>query len=124
MSLNYQLTNIRDWQELTGDEGVKPVTQALIFATMAVGMGQITEANAHKFAVRLEVVQRVDGPYMVRDGKPSPLTVADVQRHIGLGTNASTLTDAQFRKNLFDGMLRDAERAVGRDEDALTQTAK
>lgn len=85
-----------DWYE---EDGVvrrfSPKTQALIFNTIPVGMRSITEKNWQKFYQRLFLVSRIRGLDL-------PVSPQDVRSHIGLSTNASTMTDAQFRRALLD----------------------
>jgi hypothetical protein len=63
MSLNYELTKIKDWKDLINEDGsVKGITEVLIFATMAVGIGHITQKNFMKFFERLRAHEAVSGP--------------------------------------------------------------
>ena len=62
-------------------------TQTLIFATMSVGIGHITEKNAEEFYTRLAMLERVDGAMRRRGGEPMCFTRDEVRAHIGLRTN-------------------------------------
>lgn len=63
MSLNYELTKIKDWKELINEDGIiNGITEVLIFATMAVGIGRITQKNFLKFFERLRAHEAVSGP--------------------------------------------------------------
>ena len=79
MSLNYDLTDCDHDAIKDGDEW-RPFVQPIIFATMAVGIGEITEDNFLEFWQRLNVFELVhDLP---------PLTPLDhVVAMIGLRTN-------------------------------------
>lgn len=112
MSLDYDLSKIPESIRLVEGEPdehgptkrLNPITEALIFATISVGMSEITEKNWKKFADRLTIVQNLDGGYLVRPipeihgGITAYITDEDVKNHIGLATNASNKTDAQFNK--------------------------
>lgn len=119
MSLNFNLSKIKDFEKacyVETSEGLRynPITEALIFATMAVGLGQITEKNVDEFARRLDVVQGIDGCFLRgADGKPYSLTKEHVQKHIGLTTNASNWQrrtfDSKMKKAAQEKMKREAK---------------
>lgn len=79
---------------------VAPVTQAVIFATMAVGINHITAATVDKFAERVAAWESAHGTMLTSTDGPRPLTRDDVYDHIGLHTNASRFTDREFTKKL------------------------
>lgn len=102
MALHFDLTRVNP---LTKRDGV---TDTLIFATMIVGMGEITEKNAAEFWDRLDLIQHLNGPLMDgtdSEGKSTPVAVTfeDVQNHIGLRTNVALETWAKFLKRNVDG---------------------
>ena len=108
MSLNYNLTHIDNWQELLGigtsdpEPGfATPITEALIWATLLVGMPQITEKNVSEFAFRLRLYETVEGHLVHYPGYAMPIPFSQVKRHIGLHTNANPLTRAQYIKNVI-----------------------
>lgn len=117
MSLDFDLSGIKDYETKchykfnnngTEVSRINPVTEALIFATMFCGIGRIEEANAEKFHERLNAWEKCVGSVIFRgDGyKGHPyITLEEVQYHIGLRTNVSTLSDAQFRKDLVNAMF-------------------
>lgn len=82
-----------------------PVTNALIWATLGVGMNRITEDNAEKFASRLAALQAVHGADLKTDTGPIYITSRDVEDHIGLSTNASNMNDAQFARKLTEAAV-------------------
>lgn len=77
-----------------------PVTDAMIWACMAVGLGRITEENAEKFAERLIALQAVSGA-MLTGEKPVYLTEEDVRNHIGMRTNVTDESDQTWKTRLF-----------------------
>ena len=103
MSLNWNVSNIKNYKKLCYvkvDDGfrVSEATDNLIWTTVAVDIGGITEKNAVEFYTRL-------CEYCAAIGK-DPGTFGsfkDVQRHIGLRTNTGPLKpgrSAQWRKKL------------------------
>ncbi len=130
MALHWDISKIENYKEVCrlppekGEEvgDLTPVTESLIWATMEIEMGQITEANYVEFWMRLSAldalcegeVGRIYDPEKSRGGKKfrmRPITLEEVRNHIGLGTNVSTKkSSAEFYKK----MLKKAQR-VERD---------
>lgn len=106
MPLNWNIEKCKDYKELTeADEW--PVTESLVFATMPVGIHTITEKNYEEFWARLNLNEKLSGTYLNRAGKPSPITLEQVKRRIGLTTNASTLTRQQFVKAAMERYFKE-----------------
>ena len=113
MSLNWDCTKVRDKQEvLEGEEWLK--TNAIIFATMAIDMGQITEKNTGEFYSRYKALEFVIGGTLAEG---VTVTRADIARRVGLSTNVATKTRAQYVKRVGEMVLRDVERKA-REEKA------
>jgi len=102
MALNYDIQDVKaDWKS---DE-VWPITNALIWGTMSVAMGSITEDNWKEFYTRCHMIETIHGAWLWdKDGKKY-ITPKDVQSHIGLHTNATTLSNAKFKTDM-DRRLR------------------
>lgn len=80
-----------------GDKLLNGITKSLIFATIPVGFGTITEANAKEFYTRLSAWERLYGATCYNgDGSDRFITREDVTKHVGLSTNASDKTTRQF----------------------------
>lgn len=112
MSLNFDLDRIEHyeslcWIETDNGPRINPVTEALIFHTMHIGMNAITKANAVEFTDRVTKFERAVGPSLTRwdetTAKPvgCPITAEDVLAHRGLHTNASVLARTAFNKALL-----------------------
>lgn len=80
MSLTWDINDCLDADELLSDEN-RQTTQAMIFATIGVGIGTITADNWPEFYVRL----KASGYW--NDGGEPRLTPELVYRYIGLRTN-------------------------------------
>jgi hypothetical protein len=118
MSLTWDLQNIKDYKTVcwieTGEKDDKgepvtrlnPVTNTLIWMTMAVKLGSITEANAADFYGRLRIMEKLDGPflYKIENGEKIDryFTPEEIHAHIGLVCN---VTSESFSK--FLGVVRD-----------------
>ncbi len=92
------------------------ITTWIIFRSMDIGMNGITLKNVDEFFRRLNVLQTwqpeasprlftgsLDDKVTLDNYSPTPVTLEDVQRRIGLSTNASTYTRAKF-----DSMVKKA----------------
>lgn len=120
MALTYDLTKIKNYKRIiyrTIKEGerdydpnekqyrMKPKWETLILSTMIVGIREITEDNYQQFFNRLHLIETTNGSFFWKSkkdgslGKPDFYTLEDIQKMIGLKTNASTTTKAQFLKN-------------------------
>jgi hypothetical protein len=115
-----------DAEDLNEDGTVtvrNPVTTALIFATISVGIGNLTEENVGTFCARLNVVQRLHGDMLVGPKGPVPITEEDVFAHVGLKTNAY-FTDETHAKWLGrmvgQDVKRDAKRMQATFEESKT----
>lgn len=89
MSLSYDVTKIENYEEVCwnievvdGEEYcyLKPLSQSLVFLTMSVGIGNLTEKNAGEFYARMKIIGLITKfDYII--------TPADIKNHIGLSTN-------------------------------------
>lgn len=101
MALNWNIEKVKNWKEISDDEEEWKVTDALIWATMAVGLGSITKANAEEFHRRLSEYEHQFGTYLIlKGGEPYYITLADVQRRIGLYTNVGNTSKREFAAKL------------------------
>ncbi len=124
MPLNWRLRDIENYETLCWQpdqhdpDGKKlnPLTNALIWATIPVGINHITEKNVEKFFIRVSAIEQVSGSFLneLHGDKivERPITLADLKQHIGLWTNASSLTDAQFRRNIAQRAMREAQQRL------------
>lgn len=108
MSLDYFLGDIEDYKTLCfNEDGMNHETKGLIFATIGLGIDRITEKNWREFAIRLRIWEQVVGCFCYHDGHYF-LPPQVVRQHIGLSTNASKKTRAQF----FDHLASVVERRI------------
>lgn len=97
MSLDFNFSKCKDL-ELVRSESL--LTDMVIWATMAVGIRELTKANAQEFYDRVHLQEKKYGTYLNQDGKPRPITLEDVKNRIGLYTNAGTFGRREFEKRL------------------------
>ena len=130
MSLNWNIEDVVNHEEvairhdsygdndhLTREELTQSlITQAVVFRTMAVGIGRITEENATEFATRSKMYEEMNGMSLYIAGEDYSLTLEDITRRIGLTTNVSKWTDAQFGKIMLKRLRERAEYSVRANE--------
>jgi hypothetical protein len=108
MSLNWELTNVQDWETKCfyeaedGNKMLRPVTHVIVLATAFLGIPEITEKTALEFAKRLRVYQGVFGALMRKGDEPHYIGASDILEHIGLKTNAQKDSRTSFMKRVWD----------------------
>lgn len=136
MSLDWNARNVHNLDQLHGydskadkemyEEGTpeydearwqRSVTQAVVWRMYSVSIGwKITEKNVETLAFRSAVADQIIGKPLQRwDGdkvKKIALTYNDFHRRIGLSTNVSAITDAQFKKNIWETLEGEANAFV------------
>lgn len=128
MSLNWNVSNVKDhatkcfvMQEVDGkqERHVNPITYAIIWLSIPIGFREITEKNAKSLFRRIYAYERTFGSMNNKwvDEKPVPVYVdyEQVREHIGLTTNGSNLTEAEFKKQLLDRLLREKYREAEKE---------
>jgi hypothetical protein len=152
MSLNWDLTRIEDHEELCFEEvrdengnvetdpetgkpcyRLNPLTEALIFATMYLQLGEITEANYEEFWWRARLyslttdrkmlMRRItddEGNETIEHVDPS---LEDVQRHIGLQCNVRSESTAKFMALLRKIWKREAPQRKAQRERTAKKAA-
>lgn len=93
-----EVTHVLDWK-----------THQLIFICMAVGLGGITKTNVKEFWRRLRMYEYAHGAFLrtwdeEKGYVDCPFTEEDVVRRIGLFTNCTNMTIAQWNKNLVQSI--------------------
>lgn len=117
MSLNWDLTKIKNYKELCWEKNeddasiLNPVTESLIWLTMGIGIGNITEDNASEVYCRVAMYEKLFGTMLSywKDSKKVSVAITpeDIYNHIGLSTNVSKETDAAWRKRTVQNFVRE-----------------
>lgn len=110
MALTFDFSKCADLKRIRDDEW--GLTDALIWATMFVGMPRITEDNAAEFYARLHLIECLNGNLSHRAGEPYFITLEDIKRRVGLVTNATPWTRPQFIKHKVGNYF---DRTVGKE---------
>ena len=149
MALNWNVADVREevaWTKATStwpedaDESERdgsfmhPATDKLIWATMVIGMGDITEKNYLEFFCRVQMYEALMGKmgwhtegsakfwtemdkafgWEWREGESWLSKVEVIHANIGLGTNATRETRAQFVSRITKRFKEDYERIMKR----------
>ena len=105
MPLDFNWSKVENHKEVCWrrpDGQVNGVTESLIWATMTVGISEITNKNYEEFHRRLLEYDICSNTYPITTKKIGSrhLTLEEVRKHIGLSTNASEVTRAAWEKRL------------------------
>lgn len=139
MALSWSVEKIKDSDEVTtlvvteddpngrykaGDQLWHPVTEALVWLTISTGIREITAKNAAEVYARIHLLERLNGAQLIRavdpetgerpEGQAAFITPEEVEKHIGLSTNASLKNRAQFFKT-FEYDLKSAIQRYERE---------
>lgn len=135
MALHWDLTKVKDTHLLhnvakeKGGEPLYPkgsmedregdaqwaITDTLIWMTMAVDMGRITEDNWRDFLTRIRLLEKLQGAFMHKGGEPYYLKARDIRRRVGLSTNVGTKTMAVWRNRIVKQWTEDELRKLTSD---------
>lgn len=113
MALHYELEAIENWKDIPSG-----TVQTVCFATMFAGCPIIAESGKDGWqavAARVRMWETVCGPIRA-DGEFCGPDL--IRRFIGLRTNTSRMTDAQFRKHVAETLERRSREAVAKEIDA------
>lgn len=124
----YTATQTRHYDGTTrGEEYVHPITNNLVFLTMSIGLNEITEENLDEWEKRMALAYKVGwiSKQVVfagyeNDGnikwEPRLITRADLERHIGLETNASYESPKEWRKRVMERLEDEGLDEMRREE--------
>jgi hypothetical protein len=122
MALSFNFTNVENYKEVTthplNPEEWHPVADALIWLSMICGYSQITNKNVDTIIARILAYQAVRGAYLHGNKQPLYITADDVRRFVGMRTNATAFTDAQWTRKLGQIALdhgQDLQRRLQRE---------
>lgn len=117
MSLNFDLSAVKTrlgdrWDEVTtspdtrhlpeGEQKWHPVTDTLIWMTMAIDLGKITEENVDEWCFRVGLINRIAGRPNLRGSLGDyTLTRKDIENHIGMHTNVTSSKRSTWLARIF-----------------------
>ena len=103
MSLNWNIEKVKNYKKICWDKdkNLSPITDALIWCTLNVNIGEITNKNWKDFYLRVHLTEEWKGTYLTIKGKPRYITKQDVFNHIGLHTNVGFERRSKWLKRFF-----------------------
>ena len=120
MSLNWNISKCKNYKKLINDKNY-PMTESVIFMTMAVDLGGITEENVEEFIWRAAVVQELGGSYLFAGGGGRVyIGSEDIRRRIGLSVNVADMSRDKWLAKLtridsdlpYDTEIEDAAERI------------
>lgn len=116
MALRWDISNCKDVEAIKTDEEW-PVTNALIWSTLVLQIGTITDKNIDEFCERMSICQKCFGALMVNPkGEDRWITRKDIEKRIGLRTNVTTESKSKFNNEVIRALRRDALAVLEREE--------
>jgi hypothetical protein len=104
MPLTWNTANIANHNEVDtdpyDDKSWHPVCTGLVWLSLHCGFNEITQKNHEEVAQRIAIWQKFFGAYLGKGSEKIYITNLDVQRYIGLRTNAPRMTKTQFNKRI------------------------
>lgn len=131
MSLNWDLTGVKDPSKCyytaekdfpedgikAGEKYLSPLTNSLIWATLAVNLQGITEKNVEEWYIRLSFLAKIGQSVISNGGKPYIPTMEELTNHIGLTTNVfPSKTRHAFLASAGKSLVREIENDLRRQK--------
>jgi len=102
---------------------MRAVTHVLVWGTMSVMMGSITEKNWRVFYTRFAMMETALGAFLVGSkGEPIKITPEQVRAHIGLTTNVRTESAGKFNGWLVRNLARNAGDSLRNEVTSLAES--
>ena len=116
MALHWDVTKVDNFEEVLNKDNW-PITNTVIWASMAVDMQGITDKNWREFYARIRLCEKLHGTYLKgEDMEPYPITPAHIKRLIGLKVNVAHKPRAAWLKSYMGSILEDGISATYRAE--------
>lgn len=116
MALHWDISSCKDVDAIKTDEEW-PITDALIWSTMFLQIGTITDKNIDEFCERMSIWQKCFGALMGNSkGEDRWITRKDIEKRIGLRTNVTTESKSKFNNAVIRALRRDAWATLDRHE--------
>lgn len=120
MALTWDISKVKDWQELTEDKNESVITETIIWGCMATDIGEITNANWQEWFTRFAWLEKEQGAWMSNGDESLFMKPEWVKRRIGLKTNVfPAKTRAQWIKKILDNKKRDIQWALSKIESEI-----
>lgn len=122
MALNWDMTKVYEPETLHESRYEWAISEAIIFASMGVDLGSITEENLDEWTYRITLYQKLNGALLRIDGNPFYITRDHLERRIGLKVNVANMTRTKWRnKMLDDSHIRQIENQLAHRNELLNE---
>ena len=126
MSLSWDITGIEEHESLwmynmEGENILSPLTEVMIHLTTGVGLSEITQKNYKTFyrrAKELEVAYGMRGFLTEPENQTRMPFLDEVQRHIGLKTNAEVMTPRKWNGHLKRQVEFTANELIAKEKES------
>lgn len=126
MSLDWNVSRIKDHETLCfipdeddpENKRMNPVTNALIWYTMILDLGEIVPKNVDEWFVRMWIHDQMFSPLMDNSRQ---ITYEDILQHVGLKTNVINRNRAQWFTRMKRSIISDADQVLRRTKRERTQ---
>jgi hypothetical protein len=118
MSLDWDISEVENNDEIKADGSPWVTTETLIWYTMAVDMGEITKENYDEFFKRVSIWETINGAGKRKYNPDTDehedifMTLEDVERRIGLSTNVITRDREEWGERIAEVLFDRADRKV------------
>ena len=122
MSLNWDISEVKNNDEIKADGMPWVITETMIWYTMAVDMGEITEENYEEFFQRVSIWEMIHGAGMHKRNTETDehedvyITLEDVERRIGLNTNVSNRDREEWGERITEILFDRAKRELRKQQ--------
>lgn len=116
MSLNWDTRNVEYFKknpdELWVNDDLNVETKSLVFGSMSIGIGSITEKNCIDFYARWKTLEKLDKAFYLysvfidNEKTYQYLTMDIVRKHIGLSTNVGFESQSNWSKRMASNWLK------------------
>ena len=105
MSLNYDISCVKNWRRKLKSKNGQVLFETLLYTFMVIGVNRITEDGLGEIEERLIRYQRIFGPLITRTNKnklriPVVITQNDLRKWLGMKTNIRSMTNAEFDRHI------------------------
>lgn len=106
MSLDWSVRDVANYEEIIAEGEGWNITNILIWGTMIVGLNEITAKNINEWMRRIAITNEVGFPIATalntetHERQPYQFTRDQLERRVGLLTNATKLTKKEFSEKV------------------------
>ncbi len=121
MALHWNMTKVHDCEKLHESDMEWAITESVIWSTIVVDLGSITEDNLDEWEWRLAVWQNLHGAFMRSGGEEYYIVRKHIERRVGLSVNVVDIKRSNFIKKLFKNGVDSLILNQNRNNDKLEE---